>query len=118
MQDMGRKTAAAAAALWAAVWWDSQAHIMLRHEQVLSKHCSMVVTGLRNIRLACWPCARQPVGGGKVILLFWGGVGSDVKLCWRSLYEEEQMMEENGGGPEWFGWKPVGGGKRRPQGEL
>lgn len=27
-------------------------------------------------------------------------------------------MGENGGGWEWFVWKPVGGGKRRLQGEL
>lgn len=25
------------------------------------------------------------------------------------------MMGENGEGWEWFGWKPIGGGKRKPQ---
>lgn len=39
-------------------------------------------------------------------------------LLERSLCEGGQMVEENGGGWERFGWKPVGGGKRKPQGEL
>lgn len=50
MQDMGQKPAARFGfqLFGAAVWWRSQAHITLRHEEVLTGHHSVVVTGLRG----------------------------------------------------------------------
>lgn len=88
-------------ALWTRVCWGSQAYITLGHEQVWTRQLSVVVTGLRSIRLVWWPCAWEAVGEGKVVFLLWEGVGNNVRLCWREACVKNrwwEKTEEDGSG--------------------